>query len=49
MSSDDYRTAHARWMEWLDCDPARSINVQISQLIWQDAVFRTFNEVEGGE
>lgn len=44
MSLDDYRAAHARWMEWLDGDPVHSINGQLSQLMWQDAVFRTFNE-----
>lgn len=44
MSLDDYRAAHARWLEWLDGDPVHSINGQLSQLMWQDAVFRTFNE-----
>jgi hypothetical protein len=44
MSLDEYRKAHARWMEWLDGDPVHSINGQLSQLMWQDAVFRTFNE-----
>jgi len=44
MSLDDYRAAHRRWLDWLDGDPVHSINGQLSQLMWQDAVFRTFNE-----
>ena len=44
MSLDDYRAAHTRWIEWLDGDPVHSINGQLSQLMWQDAVFRTLNE-----
>lgn len=44
MSLEDYRAAHARWLDWLDGDPVHSINGQLSQLMWQDAVFRTFNE-----
>ncbi|MGH6966613.1 MAG: hypothetical protein ACREE0_19195 [Phenylobacterium sp.] len=44
MSLEEYRLAHERWLEWLDGDPVHSINGQLSQLMWQDAVFRTFNE-----
>lgn len=44
MDLEEYRAAHARWLEWLDGDPVHSINGQLSQLLWQDAAFRTFNE-----
>jgi hypothetical protein len=42
-SLEVYRATHARWLDWLDGDPEHSINGQISQLFWQDAVFRSFN------
>jgi hypothetical protein len=44
MSLNDYKEAKARWLEWLDGDPVHSINGQLSQLLWEDAVFRSFNE-----
>lgn len=44
MGLEDYRAAHTRWLDWLDGDPVHSINGQLSQLFWQDAAFRTFNE-----
>jgi hypothetical protein len=39
----DYKAAPARWLEWLDGDAEHSINGQLNQLFWQDAVFRSFN------
>jgi hypothetical protein len=40
----ELRTARARWLEWLDGDEIHSINGQLSQLLWNDTVFRVFNE-----
>lgn len=39
-----YKAAHARWQEWLGNDGQHAISGQLSQLFWQDAAFRTFNE-----
>src|SRR3954447_6200604 len=39
-----YRQAVTRWFEWLHADPEHSISSQLSDLLWQDAVFRVFNE-----
>lgn len=43
MALKDYLAAKARWLGWLDGDEHHSINGQLSQLLWQDAVFRSFN------
>ena len=44
MSVEAFIEAKARWMNWLDGDE-HSINGQLSQLLWNDAVFRCFNEL----
>ena len=43
MSLQAFIDAKARWLVWLNGDELHSINGQLSQLLWQDAVFRSFN------
>lgn len=40
----DFRKARAEWVELLEKDPLHSVSRQLSALVWQDAVFRLFNE-----
>lgn len=44
ISIEAYKAAHARWQEWLGKDGQHAISGQLSELFWQDAAFRTFNE-----
>ncbi|MBL6458445.1 hypothetical protein JMJ55_24205 [Belnapia sp. T6] len=40
----DFRKARAEWVDLLEKDPLHSVSRQLSGLVWQDAVFRLFNE-----
>lgn len=41
---NEFRDARKRWLTWLSEDEEHSISGQLSQLLWQDAAFRTFNQ-----
>jgi hypothetical protein len=40
----DFRKVRAEWINLLEKDPLHSVSRQLSGLVWQDAVFRLFNE-----
>lgn len=39
-----FRAKRAEWVVLLEKDPLHSVSSQLSALVWQDAVFRLFNE-----
>lgn len=40
----EFRAKRAEWVSLLEQDPLHSVSRQLSALVWQDAVFRLFNE-----
>ena len=42
--AEEFCEARERWLTWLSRDKEHSITGQLSQLFWQDAAFRTFNQ-----
>ena len=42
----EFRAKRAEWVNLLEQDKLHSVSTQLSSLVWQDAVFRLFNEVQ---